>query len=167
MSKLFNQSRHWSELTLGYAYLWATVYGFDYLFYPFVIYKLGLVRGGFSMAFLSLVICLITLKLYDWSKRDWLGIEALKRLREYQGESRFKKWTATILRRGDWAALILLSLKFDPFIATAYLRQSSFDGMGKRDWRNFLLSWIIGNLYWALACFGGMSALAWLWRKLS
>lgn len=154
------------ELTIGYSVNWLTVYAFNYALYPFVIWKCGLTGGGAIMAFLSLLICLLTLWFYDWSKRDWLGIEAVKSLREYQGESRFRKWTATILQRGDWAALILLSLKFDPFIATIYLRQSYFDGMSKRDWKNFFLSWIIGNLYWALACFGGVSVLAWLWKKL-
>ena len=155
------------EVLVGYTGNWLMVTGFEFVLYPFVIYKLGLVYGGIVMSLLSFVVCLLTLWFYDWSRRDWLGIEAVKRLREYQGESRFKKWTATILRRGDWVALILLSLKFDPFIARIYLRQSSFDGMSKRDWKNFFLSWIIGNLYWALVCFGGVSALAWLWRKLS
>jgi len=34
---------------------------------------------------------------------------------------------------------------FDPFIATAYLRQGAFGGMARRDWKIFLLSWLIAN----------------------
>jgi len=30
------------------------------------------------MALASLVVCLLQLWFYDWSKRDWLGIEAVK-----------------------------------------------------------------------------------------
>src|ERR1035437_3860318 len=97
-----NRLRRALELTIGHSVNWSSGYAFDYALYPFVIWKLGFTKGGATMALLSLLICLLFLWFYDWSKRDWLGIEAVKRLREYQGESRFRKWTATILRRGDW-----------------------------------------------------------------
>ncbi len=52
---------------------------------------------------------------------------------------------------------ILLSIKFDPFIVTVYLRRGRFGGMSRRDWRIFLLSWLIGNAWWSVVCFTGLS----------
>ncbi len=43
-------------------------------------------------------------------------------------------------------SVILLSIKFDPFIVTVYLRRGRFGGMSRRDWQIFLLSWLIGML---------------------
>lgn len=151
------------ELSLGHAVNWLTVYAFDFLLYPFVIWKLGLWRGGAVMAVASLVVCLLTLWFYDWSKRDWLGIEAVKRLRDGEGRSRFRRVLAWALARGDWLAFIALSVKFDPFITTVYLRRGAANGMTRRDWRVFLASWLIGNAYWALICFGGIEGFRRIW----
>jgi hypothetical protein len=63
----------------------------------------------------------------------------------------------------DPVACILLSIKFDPFIVTAYLRQEAFGGMTRRDWRIFLLSWLIANAWWSVVCFTGLSAVQWVW----
>lgn len=71
-----------------------------------------------------------------------------------------------MLRWGDLVVCVALSIKFDPFITTAYMRHGAFNGMSRRDWRNFWVSWFIGNAYWTFVCFGGVTALAWLWRKL-
>ena len=158
--------RHWwarvGELALGFSANTVVVYGFDYLLYPVVIYQLGLLSGSAVMALLSFVICLLTLRFYDWSKRDWLGIEAVKGLKEYSGPSRWRRWTSRALQRGDGLALVLLSLKFDPFITTLYLRHGAFNGLSARDWRHFLASWFIGNAYWTFLCFGGVELFRWL-----
>jgi hypothetical protein len=37
------------------------VYAFDYVLYPFVIWKFDLLLGGVVMASLSLVVCLLTI----------------------------------------------------------------------------------------------------------
>ncbi len=103
------------------------------------------------------------MKFYDWSKRDWLGIEAIKSLKDYSGASRSGRFMAWLLRQSDLIACILLSIKFDPFIVTAYLRQGAFGGMTRRDWRIFLLSWLIANAWWSVVCFTGLSAVQWLW----
>ena len=52
-----------------------------------------------------------------------------------------------LLHRSDPVACVLLSIKFDPFIVTVYLRRGRFGGMSRRDWRIFLLSWLIGNAW--------------------
>lgn len=117
------------------------------------------------MAGLSFVICLLTLWFYDWSRRDWLGIEAVKSLRECGPDAgRFRRLLAWALERGDVVACVVLSIKWDPFITTAYLRRGAFNGMSAQDWRIFLLSWFIGNAWWALLCFVGVETLGGLWR---
>lgn len=129
---------------------------FDYVLYPFVILKLGPAVGGIVMAALSLLDCLLLLKLYDWLKRDWLGIELVKGLRHYAGSSRWKRATAWLLGRGDGVAFVVLSLRFDPFITTAYLRHGAYNGLARRDWKIFFGSVLISNAAWTFVCFGGI-----------
>ena len=139
-------------------------WAFDFGLYPLVIYIFGLVWGFVVMAVLSFIICWLLMKFYDWSKRDWLGIEAIKELKQYNGPSRTGKWLGWVLRKSDPVACLLLSIQFDPFIVTVYLRRGRFGGMNRIDWRNFMLSWLIGNAYWSVVCFTGVSALVWIWR---
>jgi hypothetical protein len=70
---------------------------------------------------------------------------------------------ASLLRQSDPVACVLLLIKFDPFIVTAYLRKGAFGGMTRRDWKIFLLSWLIANAWWSVVCFTGLSAVQWLW----
>ncbi len=154
------------EVLVGYTGNWLMVQGFEFVLYPFVIYKLGLVYGGIVMSLLSFIVCLLTFWFYDWSKRDWLGIEAIKELKDYAGDGWFRRAFAKLLKGSQTMACVVLSIKFDPFITTAYLRHGAFNGMTRRDWKIFVASWIIGNVYWSFACFGGVSALTWLWKKL-
>ncbi len=152
------------ELTLGHSVNAALVYGFDYVLYPFVIWRLGLVKGGVTMSVLSLVACLLTLWFYDWSKRDWLGIEAVKQLRDGGAKTRWRRLLAWALAKGDVPACVALSIYADPFITTACLRRGAFNGMTPRDWRVFFASWVIANGWWALACFGGLELVKKLWH---
>jgi hypothetical protein len=62
--------------------------GFDYVLYPWVIWKLGPLHGAAVMTLASFLICWATLLFYDWAKKDWLGIETLKELRDNAGNSR-------------------------------------------------------------------------------
>lgn len=151
-----------AELAVGFTANALFDHAFDLLLYPFVIYHLGVVVGGCVMAALSFVVCLLWFRVYDWSARDWLGIEWVKQQKEYGGPSRTRRWFGRLLVRGDWVALIALSIKFDPFITTVYLRHGAFTGLSRRDWRHFLLSWLLGNAYWIAICFGGVSAFRWV-----
>ena len=154
------------ELALGQTVNLLIVWGFDFGLYPLVIFWLGLRWGFVTMAIVSFIVCWLTLKFYDWSKRDWLGIEAIKGLKNYDGQIRSARWLGWVLRKSDPVACVLLSIKLDPFIVTAYLRRGHFGGMTPRDWRIFLLSWLIGNTSWSLLCFGGVSTLLWLWTQI-
>jgi len=153
-----------SELALGHAVNSVSIWGFDYVFYPFVIWKVGLVKGGILMSILSLLTCLLTLRFYDWSKRDWLGIEAVKQFRDGEATTRWRRLLAWALAKGDIPTCVVLSLYTDPFITTACLRRGAFQGMTRRDWRIFFASWFIANGWWALACFGGVKLLSSLWK---
>jgi hypothetical protein len=157
-----------AELTVGISTKNLISYSFDYLLYPFVIYRLGLIKGGIVMMALSLLACVILLKFYDWSKRDWLGIETIKGLKDYQGDSKLGRFTAWILRRSDPVVFIFLSIKEDPFITLLYMRHGShqYNGMSARDWRIFLGSVAISNIYWTLAAYMGISVVEWVWRAV-
>ena len=141
----------------------------NYLLYLFVIWQLGVVFGGIIMTILSMDLCLVMLYLYDWTKKDWLGIETIKSVRELSSESWFGRIASWILKKGDPAALVFLSLMFDPFITTAYMRRGShqYNGMNRRDWATFLSSGLISNLWWWLPAYalayGGVS----IWDFLS
>ena len=155
-----------AELALGHTVNQVICYSFDFGLYPLVIFWLGLRLGFIVMAGLSFVVCWLTMRFYDWSKRDWLGIEAIKSLRYYSGTNRAGRLLAWILRQSDPVACVLLSIYFDPFIVTVYLRRGRFGGMTRRDWLIFLLSWLIGNAWWSLLCFAGVETAAGLWRWL-
>lgn len=160
--------RRIGELALGHTVnTLVLVYAFDYVLYPFTIWKLGLLKGGILMALLSLVTCLLTMWFYDWSKRDWLGIEAVKQLRDAKAKTRWRRVLAWALNKGDVPACVVLSIWSDPFITTACLRRGAFNDMARRDWRIFFASFIIASGWWALACFGGVEAVSRAWQWLA
>jgi hypothetical protein len=139
---------------------------FDYALYPFVIWKYGLLKGGAIMALLSLAICYAMLVLYNLTKKDWFGIELAKELREYEGKRKVFMAMSWMLKKGQFASFLFLSLKFDPFTTVAYMRQGAnkFPVMDCRDWNIFFASWFVGNLSWILAVFTGVSAGQALWK---
>lgn len=151
------------ELALGISTNSLITLGFDYMLCPALIYWLGLIYGGIIVALLSFVTCLLMLWFYDWSKRDWLGIEAIKTLREHRGDSRFRRMIGTLLRMGDIPAVVLLSVWQDAFITMVYFRRGQYNGMTGRDWSVFIASWAVGNSVWLAAYWCGISLLEWLW----
>ena len=155
-----------TELVAGLSAMSLFNFAFDCLLYPAVIFWLGLLVGGLLMAVLSFFVCWLLLWFYDRSGRDWLGIETAKQVRDYVGISLWRRALAWLLQRGDVVVCVTLSIRFDPFVTTAYMRHGSFNGMSRRDWRNFWLSWFIGNAWWALFCFAGVETVAGLWHWL-
>jgi hypothetical protein len=151
-----SRTRTAAQWVIGLSIHHVLEYAFDYVLYPYVIYRLGLIIGGLAMGLLSLLDCLLLLWIYDKLKRDWLGIEYIKGLRHYEGPSRWRHWLGRQLSRSDALAFVLLSLRFDPFITTAYLRHGSYGGLKSRDWRIFFGSVVLCNASWALVCFGGV-----------
>lgn len=163
------QARWWirsAELVTGFCSNAALNFVFDWLLYPFVIFKFGLFWGGLTMSLASFVSCVGLLWLYDLLKRDWLGIEAVKSLRDNPGKPMLRRLLSRILRWGDGPVFLLLSLYFDPFLTVAYLRRGQFAGMRRREWMIFVGSWAISNGVWIVACYGGVSLLETLWKWL-
>lgn len=155
------------ELVLGLSIKNLTDRAFDYLLYPFVVYKLGILKGGIIMTLLSFIACILTMKFYDWSKRDWLGIETIKSLKNFDGKKKIGRLTSFILQKSDPIIFLFLSIQYDPFITTAYLRSGKFNGMNKRDWTVFMSSLIFSNAYWTLACYMGITLVEWGWKTIS
>ena len=151
-----------AELAAGLLVWNVQDYAFDYVLYPLVLWKLGLWRGGLLMFGLSLLSCLALLLIYNYLGRDWLGIEFIKNQRHCDGSSRWRRCLAWLLSRGDGIAFLVLSLKNDAFITTAYLRHRAYGRMDVRDWIIFLGSWLLSNAVWLAVCFGGVSFVRWL-----
>jgi len=155
------------ELSVGLAAKYLSNRAFDYLLYPFVIFKLGILKGGIVMIFLAFIANIMTMTFYDWSKRDWIGIEAIKDLKTYSGKKMIGRFTSWILQRSDSVIFLFLSLRYDAFTTTAYLRHGKYNGMGKRDWTIFMGSLLISNVYWTLACYMGISLVEWVWKAIT
>lgn len=156
------------DLAVGLTAFTALNQIFDYVLYPFAIYKLGLLAGGLLMTTLALGINILVLRAYDWSKRDWLGIETIKSCKVYSGKSRIVGFFARLLKKSDLAAFLFLSLKEDSFVTMVYLRHGShqYNGMSRRDWRIFLASHLFSNLYWAMVAYTGISLFEWGWKAV-
>lgn len=155
------------ELSIGLAAKYLGDRAFDYLLYPFVIFKLGILKGGIVMTFLSFLACIGTMKFYDWSKRDWLGIETIKDLKSYSGNRTIRRFSSWLLSKSDPVVFLFSSIWYDPFITTVYLRRGKFNGMSRRDWKIFSGSLILGNAYWTLACFMGITLFEWAWKAVA
>jgi hypothetical protein len=126
---------------------------FNYGVYSFVMIELGAFWGTVVIIPLSFLVCLAYMKMYDWIKKDWLGLEFLKEIRENGGEENlFSKILGWALRKGDWLVMIILSMFKDSFYTTAYMRKGAnqYNGMSKREWKIFIASLIISCLWWSV-----------------
>lgn len=158
-----------AELAVGLMANKLMVWAFDFFLYPFIIYRLGIIKGGIVMTFLSFLACIGTMKFYDWSKHDWLGIEAIKGMKDYDGDMKAGRITSWFLKKSEPVAFFFLSIWYDPFIVTAYLRHGAnkFNGMNSRDWKIFMGSLIFSNAYWTLAVYMGISLVEWVWKAIT
>lgn len=121
------------------------------------------------MIALSFIVDYYTLRFYDWTKTDWLALEYLKSLRSYEGNSASKKLLRCIFTKTPtWIQVVLLSLKFNSFVVTVLLRHGAYNynGLSKRDWGNFWLSFLVSQIYWILVIGAGIeiteSSISWL-----
>jgi len=155
------QKKRLSIIGVGLSVNWITDHLFDFVLYPYVVLEYGMVKGGIMMSLASFLVCWLIMIFYDWSKKDWLGIETLKEAREYKGTSRLRLWIAKTVRNNRLFLLLVLSINFDPFITTAYMRRGAnrYNGMRSGDWMVFLASWLIANLYWTVATYYGATVI--------
>jgi|GEM_PF-326183 len=174
-AKLAAQKERIATLALGNSVFWAIELAFNYgLYIPVIAGTVaifgefpGLLYGWVTMTMLSFLACYGILKFYDWSKRDWLGIEVAKDVRDFgpdwikkrQAKSLLGKilwWPFSkliffilwALKKGGFIAFFALSIFFDPFTTTVYFRRGQFNGLTGRDWCIFVSSVLVGNTYW-------------------
>jgi len=164
LERVLSYRKRAAELAVGLLtkklYDWFT----SYVLYPYVIYLCGILWGGTIMTLVSLVTSLLIIEFYDWSQRDWLGIEAIKELKEYSGDKRVGRFTGWFLKKSEPVAFLFLCFWYDPFITTAYLRKGKFNGMTRRDWGIFYSSVLVSSSYWILACYMGITLVEWAWQ---
>lgn len=131
---------------------------YDLVLYTAVIAKWGALKGGAMMMALSLVVDLVTLRLYDRFKRDVFGIEGLKRVRDSDAITWTGKVLRWALRQNDLVVFVVLTLMTNQFVVTAWLRHGAgeFNGLQRRDWLIFLTSVALGNLYWIAVISGAI-----------
>lgn len=149
---------------VGFTANFLMVQGFNLVLYPVVLWYFGLVPGAIIMWFLSLLVCYATIRFYDWSKTDWLGIETIKEVRDVEEKGYFRNIMKWLLSRGDLVSLFVLSVKFDAFICTVYMRYGAheYKGMATRDWKIFFASIIISNAWWTIVVFSGLTLVEWV-----
>jgi hypothetical protein len=157
-------SRRLGTLAAGVTFMYVTNKLFDYLLYPYVVYRAGIIVGGLVMTALSALACLSILRFYDRTKRDWLGIETIRDLKDYRGGRRAARLISRLLSKSDAAAFVALSLYHDPFITTVWLRRERFGGLSARDRRIFWGSVLLGNAFWTVSCWLGVNGAVWAWR---
>lgn len=156
-----NQPIRWKErvgiLILGITANSVMAYGYDFIIYPYLIITYGLLLGWLYATAGSIVLCLGTLWFYDHTKRDWLGIETIKLIRDEQGTGKVRKFFQRIASKGDMLAFFLLSFRYDPVITTVYLRRGSGNHlMTARDWKIFWASIVVSNAWWGMMVFGAI-----------
>ncbi len=127
----------------------------------------GFLVGAPIMFFASMLLCLVSLKFYDWSGKDWLGIETIKEARELRN-SRTSRLIAKLFKNSQRAQLVILSLAQEPFLVTVFLREGAhrYGEMTNKDWKNFFISLFIGNGFWSVLCWSGIKIFVSLGAKL-
>lgn len=159
--------RRIAEVGTGHAIYATFNFLCDHILYVFVVYRLGLLRGGAIMTAFSLIQCAVTLIIYERMRIDWVGVGSLARLSMLPKPSWWQRVILWATRHGDFAIFLALCAFQDPFITTAYFRRGRFDGITARDWRLFLASVFVSNLYWTLRSGAVAAMLVGAWRMVS
>ena len=136
--------------TSGIGSYYVLTWIYDYVVVSFLLWKFELIKGGIMVFILSSIVDLLTLKFYDWFKKDWLALETLKDLQTHKG---FVGKVFTFVHdKTAVVSVILLSFVVNPFVITTYMRKGAFEynGMTKRDWIIFVSSSVISNGYWII-----------------
>jgi hypothetical protein len=149
-SWLVRHRRRLAEVSLGHGLYAVFNWFFDNVLYVYVVYQLGLLRGGTIMTLLSMVQCGALLMLYERMRIDWVGAGSIGRLSSIPNPVRWQRVLLWADRRGAAVVFLALCILQDPFITTVYFRRGRFNGLRPRDWRIFLASVLTSNGYWTL-----------------
>lgn len=146
---------------------------FNYWIYIPVVAYYGPWQAFLILTAADIFLSLLFIRFYDWAKKDWLGLETAKEIRDFGPKwirnlsarsrigrmlywpfSRITLFVLWAMKKGDVFAFFALSVFFDPFITTVYLRRKSYGGMGRREWFIFLSSAVVSNGWWTIRTFG-------------
>jgi len=159
-----------SRWSLAHVAIRVEEYLFDYVLYPFMLYRGGAwllsallhfagahaapppaVGYWFGLCLLtatSVGINLLYIGAYDRLRTDWFGFEALKETSERFApvSSGWRPWRFAI----RYVAFVYLSIWHGPLFGTLFMRSSAEPyAMTARDWRTFWIALLIANLGWA------------------
>src|SRR3989344_1148840 len=151
---------------------------FDNPLYVAAIVYFGPVKAFVVMTLASAVLNSLYLLIYQRTGIDWLGISAIKTAalateersiigRLWNKRFRFPPFTwiyrvlvalpvavAKIIlwaiNRGHGTAFLVLSVFQDSFVTTAYFRHGKTGPLDRSDWKIFLTSLVISNIYWTV-----------------
>lgn len=158
-------TRRTGEFAFGMTLYSAVAWLIDYPLYAAAVWFLGAYFGGLLMMAICLPIDLLALKAYDWSRRDWLSIEYCKvKLGEFKPSGFAGKIAQCIRNSPLWLRVLLLSLRFDPFLVTLMIRRRGRNahGMTVEDRRVFLGSFLAGHFWWTFSVWAGLEGAQWL-----
>jgi len=141
--------------TFGVTALWFANNAFDWVLYPVMMCKMGLIAGGIMMTMLSVLFNLILIEAYDALGKDLFALEAAK-----AAQSANVTWWGNLLGRSRWLTFVILSV-YDPVPAVIYIRggHSQFSGLMGRDWLMFVLATLISNGAWIVLMAAGLTAV--------
>jgi hypothetical protein len=121
---------------------------FDNVLYVYVVYNWGMLRGGAVMTALSFAQCAATLIVYQRMRIDWVGAGLIGALRLKPRPSRAESIILWAHDRNRGLIFVALCLFTDPFLTTAYFKEGQFGEITARDWRVFIASVLVSNVYW-------------------
>lgn len=130
-------------------------YFFDFILYYVAIRFFGPVIGGGSVALVGILIDLAVLRAYDAYGKDVFGLEDIKSIRDYDGESTLRQYIARTVQKSNVFAVALIAFYSNPCLATIYMRPKSERrrSMNARDWSVFGLSACI-EIFWIAFIYG-------------
>jgi hypothetical protein len=140
-----------AQVSVGHTLYAAFNWVFDNILYVYVVFTLGVFRGGTLMMTLSLLQCALTLLVYQRMRIDWVGAGWLADIKHKKVRSRVEEVLAWASNRHPALIFTALCLLQDPFITTAYFKQGRFSRLESRDWVMFLASVVASNVYWIFA----------------
>lgn len=144
---------------------------FDDLLYPAVIAWLGPVYGGIIMSIAASLICYFWTKAIVASDNDWFEMKTLHKIQK------IVFWIVRICEnipfvRKSWVQAIEYVLTFfalcvatDAMIVTLYFRRDDKSKvLSRKDWKVFVWSLLISNLYWTLRSWGLVELIKYSWN---
>ncbi len=136
-------------VTLGNVVNVAIGYAASYVLFTFFVVTLGPIIGLIVSWIISFIVFYCMILFYAWTKKDWIGIEKFKEnIKKETGTSLISKMLIYANRKGEKLFFIALSIKLGPFTSLMYMRDPhDYSKMQRKDWRIFLLGYLITNLF--------------------